>query len=39
MLTINEYKKYLINYYRYEIDNNVEKRSKREEELKRKYDD
>ena len=39
MITIEEYKKYLIDYYKYEIDNNNDKRKERRIELSRKYND
>ncbi|MBR1376592.1 MAG: hypothetical protein IJ565_02140 [Bacilli bacterium] len=39
MISLKEYKDYLINYYRYEIDNNPEKRNERQIELSHKYND
>ena len=39
MISLEEYKEYLINYYRYEIDNNVSGRGRRRKELSRKYGD
>ena len=39
MITFNEYKEHLINYYRYPIDSTKEKRLEREFHLKRQYDD
>jgi hypothetical protein len=37
MITLEEYKEYLINYYRYEIDNNDLKREERRKEFITKY--
>lgn len=39
MITLEEYKEYLISVYRYEIDNTEENINKRKNNLKRKYDD
>ncbi len=39
MITLEEYKKYLINHYRSEYDNNSEKREERKRILERKYSD
>lgn len=39
MITLEEYKKYLIEYYRYEYDNSIEKRLERTLLLGRKFND
>ena len=39
MVTLEEYKDYIINYYRYEIDNSVEKKKQRKVELTQLYGD
>ena len=39
MISLEEYKEYLINYYRYEIDNNESGRDRRRKEISRKYKD
>lgn len=39
MITLNEYKTYLINYYVHEIDNNDDKRLYRKESLEKQYND
>ena len=38
-ITLEEYKEYLLNYYRYAIDSTPEKRKEREIHLKRQYSD
>ncbi len=39
MITLKEYKRYLIEQYRYEIDNTPEKREERKQSLERQYSD
>jgi len=39
MISLEEYKKMLIDYYRYECDNNLEKIELRKKELDKKYSD
>ena len=39
MITLNEYKKTLIDFYRYQIDSTLEKRKEREFHLKRQFSD
>lgn len=39
MITLDEYKDYLVNWYKYEIDNTEERRNERKEYLNRVYND
>ena len=39
MITLEEYKDYLISVYKYEIDNSLEKRNQRKEYLSKQYSD
>ena len=39
MITLEKYKEYLLNYFRYEIDNTIEKRKEREIFLKKQFSD